>query len=317
MLHVLALCGGVGGAKLAFGLADILTPTELTIAVNVGDDFEHLGLYISPDIDTVVYTLAGLSDRVRGWGLAGETWQFMDMLRRLGGAHWFQLGDRDLAMHVERTRRLAEKQPLSDVTKALSSHLGLRHSIVPISDDPVRTVLDTDRGRLVFQEYFVGARCEPSVRRIEYLGADQARLAPQIAEALACPDLSAIVICTSNPYLSIAPMLAIPALRDAIAQRAVPCVAVSPLVGGRAIKGPTAKLMAELGVTPTNHTIATYYTGLIDGLLIDASDKADLADLMALGLICGATNIVMHSDEDRVRLARETLELAARIAHAQ
>jgi len=317
MGHVLALCGGVGGAKLAFGLTRILAPSDLTIAVNVGDDFEHLGLCISPDIDTVVYTLADLSDRQRGWGLAGETWQFMETLRRLGGEGWFQLGDRDLAMHVERTRRLRAGETLSTVTRALSARLGVDHPIVPVSNDPVRTMLDCETGCLTFQEYFVREKCEPAVARIDYQGANRARLAPDVAAALARADLSAIVICTSNPYLSIAPMLAIPALHDGLAARRVPSVAVSPLVGGRAIKGPTTKLMRELGVSPTNATIAEYYAGLIDGLLIDTTDEADLTSLAAGGLSCGATRTVMENDEHRVALANDTLALARKIAAAR
>lgn len=317
MGHVIALSGGVGGAKLACGLARVLAPADLTLVVNTGDDFDHLGLRICPDIDSVMYAMAGLSDRERGWGLAGETWGFMAALKRLGGADWFNLGDHDLATHVERTRRLAAGQSLSAATAGLSAALGLAHAIVPMSDDPVRTFVETDAGRLGFQEYFVRERCAPVVRSLDYVGAGIARASPALMAALARPDLDAIIICPSNPYLSVDPILALPGVADAIRRARAPCVAVSPIVGGKALKGPAAKLMTELGARPGNPGIAAHYRGLIDGLVIDEGDAGDRAVLEAQGLAVLVTASVMISDEDRTRLARDCLDLALRLAPAE
>jgi LPPG:FO 2-phospho-L-lactate transferase len=311
MSHVLALCGGVGGAKLAFGLAAELAGADLTLAVNTGDDFEHLGLTVCPDIDTVLYTLAGLSDRERGWGLSGETWNFMTAVRRLGGEDWFQLGDQDLATHVERSRRLAAGESLSAVTAHLARALGLAPAIVPMSDQPVRTIVDTDQGELAFQHYFVRERCAPVVRAIRFEGAHQARPSAALADALARPDLGAIIICPSNPYLSVDPILAVPSVREALGRRTAPVVAVSPIIAGQALKGPAAKLMAELGVEPGVEAVARHYAGLIDGLVIDEADASHAPAIEALGVRALAKASVMRSDEDRRRLARETLAFAA------
>ena len=305
---ILALAGGVGGAKLAFGLARALPPGELIVAVNTGDDFEHLGLHISPDLDTVMYTLAGVANPATGWGYAGETWQFMEALERLGGPTWFRLGDRDLATHLERTRRLKQGESLSAVTRELCERLGVRHTIVPMSDDPVRTVVHTDEGELEFQDYFVRRRCKPRVRRIEYRGAESARAADLFGKALARPDLRGIVICPSNPYLSIAPVLALPGVREAIERRRVTSVAVSPLIGGQAVKGPAAKLMAELGVEVSSVEIARGYARLADVLLLDRADAALAGAVQALGPRPQVTDTLMRSDADRERVARACLE---------
>jgi LPPG:FO 2-phospho-L-lactate transferase len=306
---VIALCGGVGGAKLAFGLARTLAPELLTIVCNTGDDFEHLGLQVSPDIDTVVYTLAELSDRERGWGLAGETWSFIEQVKRLGGPGWFNLGDRDLAMHVERTRRLRAGETLTAVTRALSGALGIEHPLLPMSDTPVRTRVDTDAGDLAFQEYFVRERCQPVVRRIRFEGAEGARPSPELAAALARDDIGAVIVCPSNPYLSIDPILAVAGIRAFLAAHPR-VVAVSPIVGGEAIKGPTAKLMRELGIDPSGLSVARHYRGLLNGLIIDRVDAADAAALEGEGLRVLVTDTVMHSDEDRMRLAREAVDFA-------
>lgn len=308
--HVIALCGGVGGAKLAFGLTRILSPDQLTLVVNTGDDFVHLGLHVSPDIDTVVYTLADLADRERGWGLAGETWQFMDQLKRLGGEGWFNLGDRDLAMHVERTRRLSAGETLSDATRALAAALGVRHPITPMSDDPVRTVVQTTEGELAFQRYFVGRQCQPVVTGVRFDGAAACRPSPGLAQALARRDVDAVIVCPSNPYLSIDPILAVPGVRDGLAALEAPVVAVSPIVGGRALKGPAAKLMHELGVAPCPTAVVEHYRGLLSGLVVDLEDAAEGAALDVLGLPTLATAAVMKSDDDRERLAEETLAFA-------
>jgi LPPG:FO 2-phospho-L-lactate transferase len=312
--HVIALCGGVGGAKLAFGLTQILAPDDLTIVVNTGDDFEHLGLHVSPDIDTVAYTLSGLSDRERGWGLAGETWNFMAALKRLGGEAWFNLGDHDLAMHVERTRRLAAGESLSQVTAALTTALGVRHPVIPMSDDPVRTIVQTADGELGFQRYFVGEQCRPVATGVRFEGAASARPSAGFQAALARRDLAAVIVCPSNPYLSIDPILATPGVRKALADLAAPIVAVSPIIGGQALKGPAAKLMAELGVTPGVQAVARHYGGLLDGLVIDTADRDEASALRALSLEPLVTGSVMHTDDDRVRLARETLAFAAELA---
>jgi LPPG:FO 2-phospho-L-lactate transferase len=312
--HVIALCGGVGGAKLAFGLARLLPPEDLTIVINTGDDFIHLGLHVSPDIDTVAYTLAGLSDRERGWGLAGETWNFMRQVRRLGGEAWFQLGDQDLAMHVQRTHKLAAGESLSQVTATLTAALGIRHPMVPMSDDPVRTIVQTAEGELAFQRYFVGEQCRPVAVGVRFEGAAASAPSPVLAAALARRDVSAIIVCPSNPYLSIDPILAVPGLRVGLLALGAPIVAVSPIVGGRALKGPAAKLMQELGATPGVTAIAEHYHGLLSGLIIDHADAAESNALRQLGVEPLAAASIMHSDEDRVRLAQETLAFALSLA---
>ena len=308
--HVLALCGGVGGAKLAAGLAAVLPAERLTIVVNTGDDFEHVGLAISPDIDTVVYTLSGLADTVRGWGVADESWQAMAQLGRLGEPQWFQLGDRDLAMHIARTRRLREGETLSQVTASLAANLGIGPAIVPMSDDPVRTMVETEAGVLDFQRYFVAEQCRPVARAIGFAGAREAKPSPGFAAALARDDLAAIVICPSNPYLSIDPLLSLPGVRDRLARLAVPRVAVSPIVAGQAIKGPAAKLMAELGASVDVVGIARHYQGLVDVLMIDEADRDAASAVEALGLRALAAPTIMTSPADRVALAKATLAVA-------
>ena len=314
--HVIALCGGVGGAKLAFGLAQVLPPEDLTIVVNTGDDFVHLGLHVSPDIDTVAYTLAGLSDRQRGWGLAGETWNFMASLRRLGGEDWFQLGDRDLAMHIERTRRLAAGESLSRITATLTEALGIRHPVIPMSDQPVRTIVQTAEGELAFQRYFVGEQCRPVATGVRFEGAAAASPSPAFQAVLAREDLATVIVCPSNPYLSVDPILAVPGVRAALEALKAPMVAVSPIIGGRALKGPAAKLMAELGGAPGVLAVADHYRGLLDGLIIDASDAGEAAALRRAGVEPLVTEAVMVSDEDRARLAQETLAFCALFARA-
>ncbi len=309
---VVAICGGVGGAKLALGLERVLGP-DLGVVVNTGDDFEHLGLMISPDIDTVLYTLGGLSDEERGWGRAGESWAFMDALASMGGETWFRLGDRDLALHVERTRRLRAGETLTEVVASVASRFGIRARILPMSDDPVRTMVVTDRGSLPFQRYFVEHRCEPAVRALAFEGAAAARPSQAVLAALSDPSLRAVVVCPSNPYLSVDPILAVPDLSRALAAVAAPVVAVSPIIGGKAVKGPTAKIMAELGVPATSRAIAKHYEGLIDGLVIDTADADGLDDP---GVASFATGILMRDMADREALARQTLWFADRLRDA-
>ncbi len=308
-----ALSGGVGGAKLALGLSRILAPAQLDIIVNTGDDFEHLGLMICPDLDTLTYTLAGLNNTETGWGRAGETWTFMTSLRALGGESWFQLGDGDLAIHVERTRRLAAGEPLSRVTAELTARLGIELSVIPMSDDPVRTFVETAAGALAFQHYFVRDQCAPEVTGFEFRGAKTATPSPMALGALADPALDAVVICPSNPFISIDPILAVPGLRGAIEDAAAPVIAVSPIVGGKAIKGPTAKMMLELGVTQSAASVARHYDGLIDGFVLDSEDAASGDEIRALGLDVLTTNTVMQSLEDRVSLAANVLEFATKL----
>jgi len=308
--HVIALCGGVGGAKLAFGLTRILPPEDLTLVVNTGDDFVHMGLHVSPDIDTVAYTLSDLADRERGWGLAGETWTFMEQVKRLGGETWFNLGDRDLAMHVERTRRLGERETLSEITSALTAALGIHHAVVPMSDDPVRTIVQTADGELAFQRYFVGEQCRPVATGVRFDGASSARPSPALRTALARRDVAAVIVCPSNPYLSIDPILAVPGVRAGLKALGAPIVAVSPIIGGRALKGPAAKLMLELGVKPSVTAIVCHYRGLLSGVVVDSEDADEAEALRTLGLPTLATGAVMHTDDDRIRLARETLAFA-------
>ena len=312
---VLALSGGVGGAKLVLGLDRVLDAGALHVVANVGDDFSHLGLDICPDIDTIVYTLAALSDPERGWGRRDETWNFMAALAALGGPSWFQLGDRDLAMHVERTRRLASGETLSSVTDALRKQLGIAASVWPASDDPVRTRVRAAGAWLSFQEYFVARRCEPVVEAIDYEGADEARPCAAALDLLRSPALRAVVICPSNPLLSIAPMLAMPAFHDALRSCLAPVIAVSPIVGGAALKGPTAKMLRELGRPVDALEAARCYAGLIDGYVVDRRD-AQLARQGPPGVCIIASDTVMESLDSRQRLARECLRFADEIAPA-
>jgi LPPG:FO 2-phospho-L-lactate transferase len=305
---VIALTGGVGGARLARGLHAHLPPGRLACIVNTGDDFEHLGLYVCPDLDTVLYTLAGVHNPKTGWGRRDETWTFMTVLADLGGPDWFRLGDGDLALHVERTRRLRSGEPLSAVTDAIRERLGVASALLPMSDSPVRTFVHTLEGVLEFQDYFVRRRAAPVVTALEYRGAAEARPSPAVLAALDSPSLEAIVVCPSNPWLSVDPILTVGGLRDALCARGVPVVGICPLIGGRAVKGPTGKIMAELGIDATPASIAAHYDGLLDGLLIDEADR-DWAD--RCGVPTRVTRTLM-SDEDRRRaLAAEALDFAA------
>ncbi|HKY91896.1 MAG TPA: 2-phospho-L-lactate transferase [Nevskiaceae bacterium] len=302
--RVVALCGGVGGAKLALGLSRVLPADDLTIVVNTGDDFVHLGLHVSPDVDTVLYTLSGLADPVQGWGRKGETWQFMAALAALGGETWFRLGDADLALHVERTRRLAAGTALSAIVDDVRRRLGIGCHVVPMSDNPVRTHVETDEGWLEFQHYFVKRRCEPRVSGLRYDGALDAHVAPAALAALADPGVDAIVLCPSNPMLSIEPMLAVPGLRAAVDASAATVVAVSPIIGGRAVKGPTAKMMRELGVEASASAVAERYVGLVDAFVVD---EADAEAALPSGMRRIVARTLMTSDEDKERVARAVL----------
>ena len=300
--RVVVLTGGVGGAKLVDGLNAILAPGDLSAIVNTGDDFRHFGLAISPDIDTLLYTLSGKANRVLGWGREGETWSFMAALRELGGEDWFNLGDGDLALHVLRSARLAGGEPLSRIVADFARAWGLRLSVLPMSDDPVATLLDTDEGSLAFQTYFVARQCQPAVRAIAFAGAANAQPAPGVIAAITGAE--AVLIAPSNPWLSIDPILAVPAIWQALIDTPAPVVVVSPLVGGKAVKGPTAKLMAELGLAVNNQTIAAHYCEWADGMVVHGDDDAPNDMPVA------RTDTLMHDRADRIRVAHAVLQLA-------
>jgi len=306
---VLALSGGIGGAKLALGLYRILPPGALTVVANTGDDFEHLGLAISPDVDTLLYTLAGLDNPELGWGRRGETWTFMKALGDLGGETWFNLGDGDLATHVERTRRLAAGERLSEITDDFRRRLGISGRLLPMSDERVRTRLRTEESWLDFQDYFVRQRCVPVVREIAFAGAEEARPQPDFLAALADKNLRAVVICPSNPFISIDPILSLPGVREAFRMCSAPVIAVSPIIGGKAVKGPTAKMMAELGLTVDAAAVARHYGDILDHYIVDEEDANAVGDL---GVRVTLARTLMLSLEDREALARVVLEAAGR-----
>jgi LPPG:FO 2-phospho-L-lactate transferase len=305
--RVIALSGGIGGAKLALGLNRVLAPGDLTVVANTADDFEHLGLTISPDLDTVMYTLAGLDNPNTGWGRRDETWNFMNAMRQLGGEVWFQLGDGDLATHIERTRRLRTGESLSAITTDFCHRLGIMAQILPMSNDRVRTRVRTPDGVLDFQDYFVGKHCEPTVEGIMFEGAATARALPEFLSALTRPDLRAVVICPSNPFISIDPILALPNVRQALINCTAPVLAVSPIIGGKAVKGPAAKMMLEMGLAPSALVTAERYHDLLDGYVLDHED-AESAQRLDLPTFPAHT--LMLSLADREALARHVLASA-------
>ena len=307
-MSVLALSGGVGGAKLALGLSRVLAFEELTIVANTGDDFEHLGLSISPDIDTLVYTLAGLANPEIGWGRRDETWSFMATLATIGGATWFRLGDSDLAIHVERTRRLRAGETLTEITDNISHRLGIGSRILPMTDGRMRTRVLTEAGWLDFQDYFVRHRCEPVVRELAFDGDAQPH--PGFLSLLADPALTAVVICPSNPFISVEPILSLPSVRAALDACRAPVIAVSPIIAGRAVKGPTAKIMTELGLDPSARAVAEWYGDLLDAYIVDDSDAADMVGLHPRVTV---TRTLMLTLEDRESLARVVLDAAASV----
>lgn len=305
--NVVALCGGVGGAKLAWGLAQILSPEQLTVIVNTGDDFEHLGLHISPDLDTVMYTLAGLNNRELGWGLAGESWHCMAALEQLRGDTWFRLGDRDLATHLFRTRALQQGQTLTHVTASLCQSLGVQHRVLPMCNAALRTQVDTDEGELAFQDYFVRRQCQPAVRAVQFSGAREARLSTEMISAMQDPDLRLVIVCPSNPLLSIAPILTVPGLRESVQSVREKVRVVSPLVGGQSIKGPTAKMMQELAIPTDSASIANCYRDLLGTLVIDERDTQEAAALRGRGIAVQVCKTLMKTDEDKIALAQQLL----------
>jgi len=314
--HYLAITGGIGGAKLALGLSKILTGDQLAMVVNTGDDFKHLGLHISPDIDTLVYTLAGESNTDTGWGRRDESWQCMDALAALGGETWFRLGDRDLAMHLERTRRLEAGESLTRVTAGLASSLGIDYRILPMSDDPVRTQVLTAGEVMDFQHYFVRDRCQPVVSGFTFDGADSARISPEIDQCLNDPALAGIILCPSNPFVSIDPILAVRGMQQRLVQCPAPVIAVSPLVGGAAIKGPTVKMMQELSIPNTAAWVAGHYRHFLKGFVLDNKDVALRDEVEALGMKVSVTQTVMETLDDRVKLAQVCLDFIGQLGSA-
>ena len=304
---MLALAGGVGGAKLALGLARILPPEQLVICVNTGDDDCFHGLHVSPDLDTVMYTLAGLADPETGWGLQGDSFTALDMLSRYGADTWFNLGDRDLATHIQRTQLLGQGATLSEVTTELCRCLGISHDVVPMSDDPVRTVLSTDAGELAMQRYFVKHRAEPRISHISYKGAESAHASPGLEDAINCA--SRIVFCPSNPFLSLGPILAVPGVRERLKNASALRLAVSPIIGGAAVRGPAAKIMSELGHEVSCVGVAQQYLGLCDLFVIDNLDAHLSPGIERLGIKSVATSIIMDTDDDKVALAESVLAM--------
>jgi LPPG:FO 2-phospho-L-lactate transferase len=308
-MKVVALAGGVGGAKLAAGLQSVLPAGDLSVVVNTADDFDLWGLHICPDLDTVVYTLAGIANPETGWGIAGESFETLNMLGRYGEDTWFKLGDRDLATQVLRTDRLRSGATLTEVTAGLVGAMGVESSVLPMSDDPVSTVLETPEGRLEFQEYFVRRGQKDEVLGVELRGIDDARPSGEVLAAISGAD--AIVLCPSNPVVSVGPILALPGMWEVLARASSPKVAVSPIVGGRALKGPADKMLLSLGheVSPTG--VAAMYAGLVDGMVVDTVDAGERAGIEEIGMRVLVTGSVMRDAEDRARLALETLEFGA------
>ena len=307
---IVALAGGVGGAKLAHGLLRALPPHELTVLGNTADDFELWGLHISPDLDTVMYTLAGIANPATGWGVLDETWQTMTMLDRYGYDTWFRLGDRDLATHVARTEQLRAGRSLTDVTHDLAQALGIDARLLPMCDEPVMTMVDTPAGQLQFQEYFVRRRHRDDVHAVSFRGIEQAAITPDVAHALANAD--AIIFCPSNPIVSIGPILAVPHLRNLLADSRAVKIAVSPIVGGKALKGPAEQMLRGLGYDVSARGVASMYQGLVDTFVIDHADSEQQWEIALLGMRVLVTDTVMHTDDDRERLAREVLQAVTR-----
>lgn len=306
MSGIVVLTGGVGGAKLVLGLSHMVDSANLAAIVNTGDDFRHLGLHISPDIDTLLYTLSGKANAAQGWGREGESWAFLSALKELGGEDWFQLGDMDMALHVLRSAILAKGESLTAITRQFAKAWDIGANILPMSNDPIATMIDSDEGVLEFQRYFVERRCVPAVRAVRFAGAEVAKPAPGVIEAIHSADT--VLIAPSNPWLSVDPLLAVPGIREALIACKAPVIAVSPLIGGQAVKGPTAKLMGELGLPLNNDSIAQHYGDILDGFLIDSGDECRV-----VGLAIAQTDTLMQTLDDKIRVARAALDLAAKL----
>jgi len=311
-MKVAALAGGVGGAKLVDGISRLDDPPELTVIVNTGDDFSLFGLWISPDIDTVCYNLAGLENPETGWGRDGESWDTLHAIQTLEGPDWFQLGGKDLATHLERTRRLEAGQPLSRITADFCGAWGVGTAVIPMSDDRVPTMVDTKQGVMSFQEYFVKLHCEPEVMGFEFQGVDQSKPAPGVLEAIRAADW--VVICPSNPWVSIDPILAVPGIRDALSSKVI--LGVSPIIDGKAIKGPAAKMYREMGIEPSAGAVAAHYGGLLDGFVIDDQDRVEpdeaLCDQEGSPVVFN-TNIWMRTRSERISVAKQIMAFGRKL----
>ena len=313
-MKVVALAGGVGGAKLVDGLANILLSDDLTVIVNTGDDFDHFGLRICPDLDTVCYTLAGIANPTTGWGRVDETWQVMEIIEQMGGPGWFHLGDKDLGVHLERTRLLSDGKTLSEICQHFSSIWSIDCQVLPMSNERVSTVVRSSEGDLSFQDYFVKRKCEPRVSGFYFEGVESAHLAPGLLKALHEADL--IVICPSNPWVSIDPILAVPGIREAIIEgdqnRQV--IGISPIIQGSTLKGPAAKMFLEMGIEPSAANVAEHYGsiiggGLLSGFVIDDLDADERAAIVELGISTNITNTIMKTANDRINLAAEVIRI--------
>jgi LPPG:FO 2-phospho-L-lactate transferase len=311
--QVVTLSGGVGGAKLVQGLSHVVAGADLIVACNTGDDFDHLGLRVCPDIDSVLYALDGISDQQRGWGRRDETWTFMSALKGMGGPDWFNLGDGDMATHVVRTDALRQGKTLSDVTSELAKGMGILANVLPMSDDPVATIVQTENGDLEFQQYFVGQQCKPEVTGFVFENIANARPQAQILAALDSKP-RAIIIAPSNPYVSVNPILELPGMLAAMTVSNSPIVAVSPIIGGQAVKGPAAKMMAELGKDVSVLGIAQHYQGLIDGLVIDEQDAQLAQEIEGTGIATCVAPTLMSDVQSKTALAEVTLDFAERLA---
>jgi len=308
-MKVVALAGGVGGAKLADGLAQVLQPQDLTVVVNTGDDFVHLGLYICPDLDTVCYTLAGIANSETGWGRADETWNALETLKALGGPDWFRLGDRDIGLHLARTVRLNTGEPLSRIVQDFCEKLGIKATVLPMTDDRVPTLVYTEEGELSFQEYFVHRQCLPKVTGFRFMDVEGAK--PTLGFVSALQEADLVIVCPSNPWVSVDPILSLPGIREEIQKRRV--VAVSPIIGGRALKGPAAKMYIELGMEPSAFTVAEHYQDFLTGFILDNLDVDQAGKITNLGVLPFVTDTIMNTPHDRKRLAEEVLDFGTRL----
>jgi LPPG:FO 2-phospho-L-lactate transferase len=308
--RIVVLCGGVGGAKFALGLSKLLKGDELSIVVNTGDDFEHLGLWISPDLDTVTYTLAGVANSTTGWGRDGESWECMRALEALGADTWFRLGDKDLALHLMRSGLLRAGHSLTAATSTMAAQLHVSASILPMTNARMQTLIETTLGTLSFQEYFVREKCRPAIKSISFSGVELAKPTEQVLSALRDPALTVILLAPSNPFLSLDPIISVPGIRQVLRSTAVPVIAVSPVANGVAFKGPTVKIMQELGFRPNAREIAARYRDFLDGFVVDRSDCGLASEISDLGLAVQCTSISMPDVDSKVALARRTLEFA-------
>mgnify|MGYP001265558103 CR=1 FL=1 len=303
---ILTLCGGVGGAKLAYGLSKVMPPEEIIFLVNTGDDFIHFDLYISPDLDTVMYTLAELNDPIKGWGLKEETWNNQENLKKDGFDTWFQLGDKDLETHKKRTQLLSDGMKLSDVTKELSQVMGLEYTILPMAENPVQTIVTTNQGKLGFQEYFVKHKCIPKIEQIDFVGSETAEIPSVIKETMRRNGFTGVIICPSNPYLSVDPILSIKEIRSFLLEADIPVLAISPIINNDSIKGPTSKIMKEMKVKPSVDSIAKHYEGLVDILVVDNKDNNSQSNIESMSYM--VDSIFMNSDERKISLANSCIK---------